>query len=134
MNDRLDSRPGFDPLSMPVVREMLDHHEITKLLSSYVHAADDCRWDDWACLFTADAAVHMPQVRTPGRNGLAQWAGHSLAGFQSMMHFSGNHDIHVSEDTATSRSKVIAVCVPDVADRERHLDVGRRVLGQIRAS
>jgi hypothetical protein len=103
------------------LRELFDHHQLTQLLNGYVHAADDGRWQDWAALFAENAAVQMPQGSHVGKTGLAEWASDSLAAYQHMMHFSGNHDIRVNGDVATSRSKVVAVCVPDAADREKHL-------------
>jgi hypothetical protein len=106
------------------LRELLDHHQLTQLLNGYVHAADDGRWQDWAALFAENAAVEMPQGSHVGKAGLAQWASDSLSAYRHMMHFSGNHDIRVSGDVATSRSKVVAVCVPDAANREKHLTWG----------
>jgi hypothetical protein len=103
------------------LRELLDYHELTKLLNSYVYCADDRRWDEWAALFSSNGVVEMPQGAHRGREGLGDWAAASLAGFPSMMHFSGNHDLRVNGDTATSRSKVIAVCVPDTSNRGKHL-------------
>jgi hypothetical protein len=113
-----------DPALLAGLRELFDHHQLTQLLNGYVHAADDGRWEDWAALFAENAAVEMPQGAHVGRAGLAQWASDSLSAYQHMMHFSGNHDIRVSGDAATSRSKVVAVCVPDAAERENHLTWG----------
>lgn len=87
---------------------LLDREEIRALVSRYAHAVDRRAWDDVAACFTDDATADygyfagpIDDVLTGIRSG--------VDGFETTMHFVGNHLADVRGDRATAET--YALCL-----------------------
>lgn len=88
------------------LEEISDRLEIQQLLVDYSSAIDKRRFDDLDRVFTADAYIdyramggidgHYPDVKA--------WLAGVLPNFPAYAHLLGNFDVHITGDTASSRT------------------------------
>jgi ketosteroid isomerase-like protein len=103
---------------------LLDRTAISDLLVDFAHRLDGRDWAGYAANFTEDGVFELPWSRREGRAEIAAAAAADLAHFAAFQHYSLNHAIEIDGDTATARSYLIGVHVPDAADPSRHEDAG----------
>lgn len=103
---------------------LLDRMAISDLLVDFARRLDGMDWAAYAANFTEDGVFELPWTRRVGRAEIAAAAEADLAHFAAVQHYSLNHVIEVAGDTATARSYLLAVHVPDADDPSRHADAG----------
>lgn len=88
----------------PVLRAE-DALEIHGLLAEYGLAADECRFEDWARLFTPDGEMCSPSRTVRGFDALLRFISSSQEG----LHLSGLPRVEVSADRATATTPFLFV-------------------------
>ena len=76
----------------------LDVKEIQNLLAEYCLAADECRFEDWARLFTPDGEMQGPSDRARGFDDLVRFISSATEG----LHLCSVPRLHLDGDHATS--------------------------------
>lgn len=94
----------------PVLRELLDHREITALLNRYGTALDDRDWERLRTVFTEDAVgdYNPDAPNFEGRAAIEGLCRGALEPLDASQHLIGNHEIEIDGDAARSRCYVRA--------------------------
>jgi ketosteroid isomerase-like protein len=111
-------------ISSDAIGLLLDRMAISDLLIDFARRVDAKDFAGYAANFTDDGVFELPWSRREGRADIAAGAEADLAPFAALQHYSVNHVIEIDGDTATSRSYLLAIHVPDAADLSRHQDAG----------
>jgi hypothetical protein len=98
------------------LRWLVDRAAISELLYSFARALDTKDYPTYASLYTADGVLELPDPRTGqyfalGQAELADEVPKSLGHYSATHHLSGNHQIAIAGDRASSRSYLQAVHV-----------------------
>lgn len=103
---------------------LLDRAAISDLLLEFARRLDAGEWERYAATFAPDGVFELPWSLRQGRTEIATAAEADLAGFAAVMHYSTNQVIEIDGDTASSRSYLIGIHVPDASDPTTHADAG----------
>jgi len=122
------------------VRTLCDRAAISDALIAFARAVDTKDWPGYADLYTEDGVLELPFLNpdgTPGghvgRAGLAQFVEAGLGGFKATHHLSGNHQITIDGETATTVSYCQCVHRHD-EDHSRVWELGGWYLCELRRS
>ncbi len=93
------------------VHYLLDRAAVSDTLIAFARAIDTRDWEGYADLFTEDGVLELP-FREPdgspaghaGRHGMADYVRAGLGVYTATHHLSGNHQITLHGDTATTVS------------------------------
>ncbi len=106
------------------VRVLLDKDAISTLLNKFAYSLDSKDWVDWEECFAEGGTISVPSGTCTAGSSLSAWAQRALSGFAATLHVGTNFDMHfLDHDTATARSKLIAVHVGDSTAPEDHYDL-----------
>jgi uncharacterized protein (TIGR02246 family) len=106
------------------LQRLLDEAEIRDLLLAFAHGLDDKDWAAYAGTFTEDGVFEILGQRRVGRAEIAAGPQRDLTRFDRTQHFSTNHVIAIDGDTASARSYLLGVHIPDAHQPEVHTDIG----------
>lgn len=106
----------------PALAALIERQQIVDLLYAFARALDEKNWTGYADLYADDAVLVLPWGTTVPKAELAADTEHNLGRFARTHHMSTNHQVQVTDDTATSRSYLQAVHVP--ADGTEHWVTG----------
>jgi hypothetical protein len=105
------------------VRWLVDRAQIGDLLVEYARLVDTKDFDTLTGYFVDGGKLVLPFF-TLSKEEIAPRSLEGLAPYVATHHLSANHAITIDGDTASSRSYLQAVHVPDGDDLDRHGDVG----------
>lgn len=109
------------------VQWLVDRALISELLHSFARALDTRDWAAYANNYTEDGWLELParpgaERRLLKRADMLERVPKSLAAYSGTYHLSGNHQITIDGDTASSRSYLLAAHVRATPDD--HWDAG----------
>jgi hypothetical protein len=105
------------------VQWLVDRAQISELLVEYARAVDARDFDTLTSSFIDGGTLALPFF-TLSKEEIAPKSIEGLSPYVATHHLSANHAIKIDGDTASSRSYVVAVHVPDGEDLDRHGDIG----------
>jgi len=106
------------------LQRLLDEAEIRDLLLAFAHGLDGKDWDAYANTFAEDGVFEIFGQQRVGRAAIAAGPERDLTEFDRTQHFSTNHVIAIDGDTATARSYLLAIHIPDADEPDVHTDIG----------
>ncbi|MET8169039.1 nuclear transport factor 2 family protein [Streptomyces sp. NPDC005329] len=117
--------PPTAPPTTPTeqIQWLVDRAAISDLLIDFARALDDKDWAGYAANYAENGVLAIrPGITHAGRTGMADFVAASLGRYAGTHHLSTNHAITIDEDSATTRSYLVAAHVLDADDPYRHAD------------
>jgi ketosteroid isomerase-like protein len=112
-------------MSSEEIQELRDRQAISALLLDFAHCLDTKDWQGYSNNFCDDGVLTIPASNVNfKKDELADSVSKSLGRYAQTMHFSTNHRITISGDTARSRSYMLAIHIFDLNEPDRHADSG----------
>ena len=93
----------------PRLQEMLDHHEIRKVLNDYAHGCDRCDGPRMASVYHEDSWDDHGAFKAAGKDFAREMCGHVFEMTESMYHLHGQSIIVVDGDKAGAETYFLAV-------------------------
>jgi hypothetical protein len=87
------------------VRSSIDFLEIRGLLAEYALAADECRFEDWAKLFTREGEMQSPSRTIRGYEALVDFISSAAEG----LHLCAHPRIEISSDRGSATTPFLFV-------------------------
>ncbi len=109
-------------------REMLDHHDIAKLVTGVARSLDAKTFDDLAHFYVADAILTTPGGDSAGIGAIIELARNNHEMFAHTQHLVSGIGIDLDGDRATGTANVVAVFVPKADEPSVNRMIGTRYI------
>jgi len=115
--------------SEQLLGRLADEAAVRALLDRFGQMLDEKDWQGYAATFAEDGSFEIFGERRVGRAEIARGPERDLSRFERTQHFTSNHVVVIDGDEARTRSNLLAVHIPSLAEPDRHADVGARYHG-----
>lgn len=112
-------------MSPEEIQDLRDRQAISALLFDFGYCLDTKDWQGYSDNYSDDGVLSIPASNINfKKDELVSSVSRSLGRYAQTMHFSTNHLITITGDTAHSRSYMLAIHIFDLNAPDRHADVG----------